>query len=75
MAAVWVAWVAIALAVPNLAAGSTSPHASTSLYRLSLRISSKRFLGNGAENPIAVDRYGNTYTFRATRTQIGRAHV
>jgi hypothetical protein len=71
MAAVWVVWLAIAIAAPNLAAGSTSPHASTSLYRLSLRISSKRFLGDGAENPIAVDRNGNAYTFRATRTQQG----
>lgn len=71
MAAVSVAWLAIALAAPNLAAARTSPHASTSLYRLSLRFSSKRFLGNGAQNPIALDRHGNVYTFRATRTQQG----
>ena len=43
----------------------------TSLYKLSLKISGKRLLGNGAQNPIAVDRHGNAYTFNATRTQQG----
>ena len=71
MAAVSLVWLAIAIAAPNLATGSTVGHAPTSLYKLSLRISSKRFLGNGAENPIAVDRHGNVYTFKATRTQQG----
>jgi hypothetical protein len=71
MAAVWVVWLAIAIAAPHLATGSTAGHASTSLYRLSLRISSRRFLGGSAENPIAVDRRGNVYTFKATRTQQG----
>jgi hemin uptake protein HemP len=61
----------IAAATPSLAAGNTPRRASTSLYKLSLKISSKRLLGDGAENPIAVDRHGNAYTFRATRTQQG----
>ena len=71
MAAVTVVCLAIAIAAPNLAAGNTPRRASTSLYKLSLKISGKRFLGNGAQNPIAVDRHGNAYTFRATRTQQG----
>ena len=70
-AVVAVVWLAIAVATPSLAAGKTARRASTSLYKLSLKISSKRFLGNGAENPIAVDRHGNAYTFKATRTQQG----
>jgi hypothetical protein len=76
MAAATVACLAIAIAAPNLAAGNTprpasTSRASTSLYKLSLKISSRRFLGNGAENPIAVDRHGDAYTFKATRTQQG----
>ena len=71
MAAVTVVCLAIAVAAPNLAAGNTPRRGSTSLYKLSLKISSKRFLGSGAENPIAVDRHGNVYTFKATRTQQG----
>jgi hemin uptake protein HemP len=71
MAAATVVWLAIAIAAPNLAARNAPRRASTSLYKLSLTISSKRLLGNGAENPIAVDRHGNTYTFKATRTQQG----
>ncbi len=66
-----VVWLAIAIAAPNLAAGNAPRRASTSLYKLSLKISSKRFLGSGAENPVAVDRHGNAYTFSATRTQQG----
>jgi hemin uptake protein HemP len=62
---------AVALAAPYLAAGTTPRRASASLYKLSLRISGRQLLGNGAENPIAVDRHGNVYTFRATRTQQG----
>jgi hypothetical protein len=62
---------AIAVVAPDLAVGNTPRRAVTSLYKLSLKISSKRFLGNGAENPIAVDRRGNVYTFKATRTQQG----
>jgi hypothetical protein len=71
MAAVWLVWLATAIATPNFATARTAGHASTSLYKLALRISSRRFLGNGAENPIAVDRHGNAYTFGATRTQQG----
>ena len=63
--------VAIAIAAPNLAAGNTPRRASTSLYKLSLKISGSRFVGDGAENTIAVDRHGNAYTFTATRTQQG----
>jgi hypothetical protein len=70
-AVVLVAGFATAIAAPSLAAGSANSHASTSLYRLSLRISNKRFLGGGTENPIAVDRRGNVYAFKATRTQQG----
>ena len=66
-----VVWLATAVAAPSPAAASTTSHASTSLYRLSLRISSKRFLGGGTENPIAVDRHANVYAFKATRTQQG----
>jgi hypothetical protein len=66
-----VLWLAVGVTVPNLAAGSTSGVKSASFYRLSLRISSRRFLGNGSENPIAVDRHGNVYVFKATRTQQG----
>lgn len=66
-----VVWFAAAVAAPSPAAASTTGHAPTSLYRLSLRISSKRFLGGGTENPIAVDRYANVYAFKATRTQQG----
>jgi hypothetical protein len=62
---------AIAVAAPNLAAGNTPRRAPTSLYKLSLKISGKRFVGNLAENSIAVDRHGNAYTFTATRTQQG----
>jgi len=62
---------AIAVAAPNLAAGNTPRRGPTSLYKLSLKISGKRFVGNGAENSIAVDRHGNAYTFTATRTQQG----
>jgi hypothetical protein len=56
-----VAWVlvvclAIAVAAPSLAAGNAPRYASPSLYKLSLKISNRRFLGNGAENSIAVDR-------------------
>ncbi len=64
-------WLAIPIAAPNLAAGSTPKRASGSLYGLSLKISSKRFLGGGSENPIAVDRHANVYAFKATRTQQG----
>ena len=71
MVAVTVVCLAIAVAAPNLAAGNTPRRASTSLYKLSLKISGKRLLGNGAQNPIAVDRHGNVYTFNATRTQQG----
>ena len=71
MAAVTVVCLAIAVAAPNLAAGNTPRGGSTSLYKLSLKISGKRLLGNGAQNPIAVDRHGNVYTFNATRTQQG----
>ncbi|HEY6526421.1 MAG TPA: hypothetical protein VIY10_21735 [Solirubrobacteraceae bacterium] len=66
-----VVWFAAAVAAPSPAAASTTGHAPASLYRLSLRISSKRFLGGGTENPIAVDRYANVYAFKATRTQQG----
>jgi hypothetical protein len=62
---------AVAIAAPNLAAANTPRRASTSLYKLSLKISGSRFVGNGAENSIAVDRHGNAYTFTATRTQQG----
>jgi len=65
-----VVWLATAITAPTPAAASTTSHASR-LYRLSLRISSKRFLGGGTENPIAVDRHANVYTFKATRTQQG----
>ena len=71
MAVVMVVCSAIAVAAPSLAAGNAPRHASTSLYKLSLRISNRRFVGNGAENSIAVDRRGNAYTFTATRTQQG----
>jgi hypothetical protein len=71
MVAVTVVCSAIAVAAPNLAVGNTPRRTSTSLYKLSLKISSKHFLGNGAEDPIAVDRHGNVYTFSATRTQQG----
>ena len=71
MVAVTVVCLAIAVAAPNLAAGNTPRRAPTSLYKLSLKISGKRLLGNGAQNPIAVDRHGNVYTFNATRTQQG----
>jgi hypothetical protein len=67
-----VAWLAIATLAASLAAAANAPgHASASLYRLSLKITSKRFLGDGTENPIAVDRNGNIYAFKATRTQQG----
>jgi hypothetical protein len=68
---VLLACLAIAIAAPNLAAGNTPRRASSSLYKLSLKISGKRFVGNGVENSIAVDRHGNAYTFTATRTQQG----
>src|SRR5271154_3488811 len=71
MAAVTAVCFAVAVAAPNLAAGNTPRRVSTSLYKLSLKISGKRLLGNGAQNPIAVDRHGNVYTFMATRTQQG----
>ena len=71
MVAVTVACLAIAFAAPNLAAGNTPRRVSTSLYKVSLKISGKRLLGNGAQNPIAVDRHGDMYTFNATRTQQG----
>ncbi len=71
MVAVTVACLAIAVAAPTLAAGNTPRRAPTSPYKLSLKISGKRLLGNGAQNPIAVDRHGNVYTFNATRTQQG----
>jgi len=71
LAAVGVACLATAIAAPNLAVGNTPRHASTSLYKLSSKISGSRFVGNGAENSIAVDRHGNAYTFTATRTQQG----
>ncbi len=71
MAAVTSVCLAIAVMAPNLAAGNTPRHASTSLYKLSLKISGRLFLGNGAQNPIAVDRHGKAYTFKATRTQQG----
>jgi hypothetical protein len=71
MVAVTVVCLAIAIAAPNLAAGNTPRRAGTSLYKLSLKISGKRLLGNGAQNPIAVDRHGDAYTFNATRTQQG----
>ena len=71
MVAVTVVCLAIAVAAPTLAAGNTPRRAPTSLYKLSLKISGKRLLGNGAQNPIAVDRHGNAYTFNATRTQQG----
>jgi hypothetical protein len=70
MAAVTVVCLAIAGA-PNLATGHTPGRGSTSVYKLSLEIFGKRLLGNGAENPIAVDRHGNVYTFKSTRTQQG----
>ena len=71
MAAVTSVCLAIAVMAPNLAVGNTPRHASTSLYKLSLKISGRLFLGNGAQNPIAVDRHGNAYTFKATLTQQG----
>ena len=67
-----VAWLAIAMLTSSIAAASSAPgHASTSLYKLSLKITSRRFLGDGTENPIAVDQHGNIYAFKATRTQQG----
>ncbi|HEY1520936.1 MAG TPA: hypothetical protein VGF91_31215, partial [Solirubrobacteraceae bacterium] len=67
-----VAWMTLAIAAPNPAAAASTPgHSSTSLYRLSLKITSRRFLGAGTENPIAVDRHGDVYAFKATRTQQG----
>jgi hypothetical protein len=71
VAAVMVVCLAITVPAPNLAAGNTPRRASTSLYKLSLKISSKRFVGSGTENPMAVDRHGNVYAFKATRTQQG----
>src|SRR5690242_4864550 len=75
---VWLALVAvpvvcsaIAIAAPNLAAGNTPRSTSTGLYKLAGKISGSRFVGNGAENSIALDRHGNAYTFTATRTQQG----
>lgn len=67
-----VSWLAIAMLTSSIAAASSAPgHASSSLYKLSLKITSRRFLGDGTENPIAVDRHGNIYAFKATRTQQG----
>ncbi len=71
VAAVSVVWLATAISAPNLAAARTNARGPTSLYRLSLKISSRRFLGGGTENAIAVDRRGTIYAFKATRTQQG----
>jgi hypothetical protein len=63
--------IAVAVALTGLAGAKTPRRAATSDYGLSLKIISGRFVGSGSENPIAVDRHGNVYVFRATRMQQG----
>ena len=64
------AWMATGI-VARPAAAKTHARSSTSAYRQSLRFSSRLLLGNLSEDPIAVDRHGTIYVFKATRTQQG----
>jgi hypothetical protein len=64
-------WIATGVAATAPAAGKAHPRPLASAYKLSLRFSARLLLGNGSENPIAVDRHGTIYMFEATRTQQG----